>query len=304
MARRLWLAGIGLAAFLVAAFLLLRLLPGDPAGLRLQRQDLGGQLLEAEMRQRLGTDRPLAQQLAIWIGDALRGDLGRSFATDRPLAPELARRLPWSLAVGMGGLLLGAAIGTGLGYASVVRGGSAELAGRTFALAGQVLPSFGIALLLLWLLAGHWQLLRPLTGPPAERLLLPILVVAFFAVGSFARVVSRTLEGVERSPFFLTALTKGLRRSEALRRHGGRHVMLAVLAVLTPELAWAVGGTAIVEVVFGLPGLSAFVVEGLRQRDYPLLQAFLLVAGSWIVLARALVGVMVARFDPRPRHAL
>lgn len=299
---RALVAGAGLTTFILAAFLLLRVVPGDPAELRLQRQDLGGARLQVEMRERLGTDRPLAQQLAGWVKDTLSGDLGRSFASDRPLGPELMRRLPWSFAVGMGGLGLGAMIGIGLGYAGAVRGGTAELAGRVLAVAGQVVPSFGLAVLLLWMLAGHWQLLRPLTGPPAERLLLPILVVAFFAVGGFARVVSRTLEQVERSPFFVTALTKGLRRGEALRRHGRAHVTLAVLAVLTPQLAWAIGGTAIVELVFGLPGLSAFVVEGLRNRDYPLLQAFLLIAGVWILVARALVGLIVARLDPRPRH--
>ncbi len=294
-------AGVGLAAFLLAAFLLLRIMPGDPAELRLQRQDLGGAQLRVEMQQRLGTDQALAEQLSVWIKGLLRGDLGRSFASDRPLAAELTRRLPWSFAVGMGGLALGAMIGIVLGFASAARGGTAALAGRAFAVAGQILPSFGVAVVLLWLLAGHWQLVRPLTGPPAERLLLPVLVVAFFAVGGFARVVTRTLQQVEQAPFFTAALTKGLGRSQALRRHGGGHAMLAVLAVLTPQLGWAIGGTAVVELVFGLPGLSVFVVEGLRNRDYPLLQAFLLIAGLWILLARGFVSMLVAWLDPRPR---
>jgi peptide/nickel transport system permease protein len=288
---------------LLASFVLVRLMPGDPVDIRLLS---GGVGLEpgavAELRARLGLDKPFWVQFLDWLGGLARLDAGRSFASDRPVWAELAARLPWSVAIGLGGLLLGAGLGVALGTLAACRqGGVADGLSRVLAIAAQAIPAFAIAFLVYWLLAIEWGLVRPVGGGVAERLVGPLVVVALFSIGVFARVTIATLQEVERAPWFLAARARGLSRDRALLVHGGPQVMLTALAVLVPELGWAIGGTAVTEIVFGVPGLSAFVVEAAAARDHAIVQVYLVAVIAWMALAAALVAVLIRRLDPRPR---
>jgi ABC-type dipeptide/oligopeptide/nickel transport system permease component len=109
-----------------------------------------------------------------------------------------------------------------------------------------------------------------------------------------------TLEEVERQPWFLAARARGLSCESALILHGGPQVLLAALAVVVPELGWAIGGTAVTEIVFGVPGLSAFVVEAAAARDYAVLQVYLAAVIAWMSVACALAAMARAALDPRP----
>jgi len=303
MRGRRFLEGVAfLFLVLAAAFLFVRMLPGDPVDIRLQSSMVAGdEATAAVMRSTLGLDQPLWLQFVDWIGGLSRLDGGRSLASDRPVLAELAARLPWSFAIGNGGLLLGVTFGTLLGYASCFhRHGIASAFSRMLVIASQSIPSFAVAFLVFWLVAVELQWIRPVFGSPIERIAGPILVVALFATGPFARVTFGTLVAVQSSSWFMTALAKGLSRKRAMIAHGGRSVVVANAAVLVPELGWAVGGTAVSEIVFGVSGLSAYIVEAAASRDYAVLQLYLVAIFVWLGTAHGCITALRSRIDPRP----
>lgn len=304
--RGLTRAALGaLAAWLTvcaAAFALFRLGPGDPATIFAQTAGLGGPEFEAALRAAWGTDRPVAAQFANWLGGLATGDLGQSFRDARPVAADFAARVPWSLAIGAGGLLLGLTAALALGYRAALRpGGASDMATRALAVLAQCLPAFAVGVVILWVFAVELRLIRPLTGGLTERLVLPMALVALFSTGSLARVTRAAFADVRAAPWYLTALAKGLSPAAALWTHGHRHVALTLLAVLTPEVAWVIGGTAVAEIVFGTPGLSERIVAAVAGRDYPVLQAYAALTAGLVLAARLGARLAADRLDPRRR---
>ena len=301
-ARQLGTLALAWCIIVGLCFTLFRLTPGDPAEIFAATANVGGAALVAELRAQWGLDRPAVEQFWRWLAAFLQGDWGHSFVTGRPITAEFAARLPWSLAIGLGGLTLAALSGFGLGFAAARRpGGLLDGLSRALAVAGQALPAFAIGLLLLWYLSAELRLVRPLFGGPIERLALPLLLVAFFSIGGLARITAAAFAEVERAPFLLTARAKGLGRSSALWRHGRGHAALALVAALTPEAAWVIGGTAIAEIVFATPGLSEFVLRAVTNRDFAVLQAYVAVIAVWLLAVRGLAEVAHRHIDPRPR---
>jgi ABC-type dipeptide/oligopeptide/nickel transport system permease component len=289
-------------AVCAATFALFRLAPGDPAAIFAQGAGLAGAEVEAALRAAWGVDRPLPAQLADWFGGLIQGDLGRSFRDARPVTADFAARLPWSAAIGLGGLLLGLLVALLLGFRAALHpGGPADQATRALAVLAQCLPAFAVGVVVLWVFAVEFRWIRPLTGGWLERLFLPMALVALFSAGSLARVTRAAFAEVRAAPWFVTALAKGLSPAAALWRHGRRHVALTQLAVLTPEMAWVIGGTAVAEIVFGTPGLSERVVAAVAGRDYPVLQAYAALTAGLVLGARTCAQLLADRLDPRRR---
>jgi len=285
-----------------ATFALFRLAPGDPAAIFAHTAGLAGTDIEVALRAAWGVDRPLYQQFASWLAGLVQGDLGRSFRDARPVAADFAERLPWSAAIGLGGLLFGLIAALALGFRAALHpGGPADNATRGLAVLAQCLPAFAVGLVILWVFAVEFRLIRPLTGGLAERLLPPMALVALYSAGSLARVTRAAFADVRAAPWFRTALAKGLSPATALWRHGRRHVALTLLAVLTPEVAWVIGGTAVAEIVFGTPGLSERVVAAVAGRDYPVLQAYAALTAGLVLVARTCARLSADRLDPRLR---
>ena len=213
---------------------------------------------------------------------------------------EFAVRLPVSLTIGLGGILIGAFAGIGLGFAAAATpGGAADRASRLLSVGAQAVPAFWLGLLLIWLLAVQWRLIRPFTGGMGERLMLPIFVVALYQAGAVARMFRQALLAVEFEPFFVAALAKGRTRTAVLRGHAARHAMIALLAASTPEFAWAIGGTAVVEVVFAAPGISQFVVDSIAARDFLVLQAYIVTMAVWMLAVHLTVTALRGALDRR-----
>jgi ABC-type dipeptide/oligopeptide/nickel transport system permease component len=131
-------------------------------------------------------------------------------------------------------------------------------------------------------------------------LLLAILLIASHSLGVLTRVYRRGLLAAGAMPFMQTALAKGLSRRQALWRHGQRHALLALLSAVRSEAAWAVGTSATMEVLFGLPGISRFLVDSIAARDYAVLQAYVMIVALWMLVLNAVVAMVVGRLDPRP----
>jgi peptide/nickel transport system permease protein len=297
-------AGLALAALWMAsvlAFLVLKAMPADPVVLVLIDRNIPPTPEAiADLRAAWGLDRSLGGQYVAWAARFLAGDWGVSFRTDRPVLTEFAERLPVSLAVGLGGLALAAVTAVVLGLSAAARpGGAADRATRLLAVLGQSIPAFWTALLMIRLFGVELRVLRPFLGGDVERLVLPVLLVALYSAGSLARVMRRELLATAGTPWFRTAMAKGLTRGQALRRHALRPALGGLLAALVPECGWAVGGTAVAEVVFALPGISAYLVESVAARDYFAIQGYVVAVAAWMTVVHLAAAVLRRAIDPR-----
>lgn len=295
-------SGMLVAASLLA-FAMLRAMPGDPAEIALAAWNVAATPeTVGALRRQWGLDEALPLQYLRWLGRFLSGDWGVSFRTGRPIATEMLQRAPLSATLGLGALALALALAIPLGFFAALRpGGSVDRLSRGLNVLSQSVPSFLLGLLLLWLLGVKLQLLRPFSGDPWTRLLLPTGLVALYSAGTLARVYRAELLAVVRQPYFLTARAKGLGETRALWAHGHGAAFYGVVAALVPEFAWVVGGTAVTEVVFALPGLSQFLVQSIGARDYFVLQAYVVLVACWMLLVRLAVDVILHRLEPRLR---
>jgi peptide/nickel transport system permease protein len=295
--------GILLLAGSLAAFTLARAAPGDPAMLALlEANQAADPAALAALRASFGTDQSLPAQYLAWLGAALTGDLGLSFRTGQPVVEEVLARLPVSLGLGAAGLALAALLALAVApHAAARPGGVADRAVDALAIAGQAVPAFWIGALLLWVVAAALGVLPALTGPLPARMALPVALIAFAAFGPMAATLRATLRGVTRSHFHAAALARGAPPGVAgLRRVGRRHALAALVPVLGAEAALAAGGAAVLETLFGLPGLGAFAAEAARARDWPAVQGALLTALLVCILAQAGAETMRRVLDPRP----
>lgn len=291
----LWLASL-------AVFLLPALMPGDPALLALnERGQAATPENAAALRAEWRMDDGLVWQYGRWLRGFVSGDWGPSLRTGRSVAQEISPRLPWSLAIGGGGILLAGVLCLPLGFAAARRpGGIVDRLTRGFTIGAQIAPSFLIAILAAWLLSAQLHWLNLHTGPAFERVLLPMLLVGLYALAPLTRIVRNAFLIAGEEAYLRTALAKGLRPGQALRRHAGKPVLVSLLAALTPQMAWIIGGTTVMEVAFAIPGLSQLVVESVTTRDYAVLRVYVMGVAILMVAVHAAAELLRGRLDPRP----
>ncbi len=292
-----------LAATSVLSFAMLHAMPGDPVEIALAAWNTPATPERiGALRRAWGLDLPLAGQYLSWLGRFLTGDWGLSFRTGRPILREIVERLPVSAALGFGSLAVACVLAVPLGFLAARRpGGVADSIARAINVLSQSVPSFGLALILLWTLGVKLQLIRPFSGDIGPRLVLPILLLAFYSLGSLTRVYRTELLAAAREPYFTTARAKGLSETRALWSHGHGAALFAMVAALGPEFGWIVGGTAVTEVVFALPGVSQFLVQSIGARDYFVLQAYVVVIAAWMLVVRTGVEGTLRLLEPRLR---
>lgn len=298
--RGLLQALAGLLAISIVAFAVLKAMPGDPVEITLRAWNAPvTPETMADLRQVWALDRPLVRQYAAWLVRFVAGDWGTSFRTGEPVFSEFAARLPLTLTIGLAGLALAVVLAVPLGFMAMRRpGGVADRLSRLLAIFGQAVPVFWLGLVLVWLLGVKLRLITPFaTGLAA--LPLPIVVVALHALGAFSRVYRRDLASLPRMPHFRAALGKGLSRDQALWRHGHGHALYALLSAVRSQAGWVIGGTATVEVVFGLPGISQFLIQSIAVRDLFVLQAYVMVIAVWMIVMNAGLAFALHRIDPR-----
>ncbi len=298
--RRLALALLVITLTALVAFAVVRAMPGDPAEAALFQQGMTPtpEALAA-FRAEQGLDQPFAVQFVRWLVRLLCGDWGLSARNGEAVLPGLIARLPVSLTIGAGGLALGATAAYGLALAAAAGLPMADGFSRALALITQALPAFVLGLLILYLFGVELRWLRPFTGGPVERIVLPTLVVALYTTGRLSRFVVARLRAAMESPWFITAKAKGCTHFAAVRSHAGGFGLIALVAALRPEAAWMIGGTAVAEVLFGAPGVSAWVVESVSSRDYVVLQGYILTVSLMMMLVHALASLALRRLDPR-----
>jgi len=309
LARRLMVAVPSLLIASLVVFALPRLIPGDVVALMLEEKAYARDL--AELRAKLGLDRPLPVQYVEWLGRVLQGDLGESLWTRRPVVEELARRLPLTLELSLLATLFAVLIAIPVGVVSATRQDTLQdYAARSTAILGLSIPSFWLATLAIVLPAIWWGW-RPASGfvefsqaplTNLAQLLLPAFILGLASAAALMRLIRGMLLEVLRQDYVRTAWAKGLREGVVVLKHSLRNAVIPVVTVLGIQIAQVLGGTVIIETIFGLPGVSRFLFDAINQRDYPVIQGINLVVVSLIVLINLVVDAVYAVLDPRIRY--
>jgi peptide/nickel transport system permease protein len=306
--KRLCVAIPSLMIATLIVFTLPRLIPGDVVQLMLEEKAYAKDL--EELRAKLGLNRPIYVQYFEWLGHAAAGDLGESLWTRRPVFEELARRLPVTLALGSLAIVFAVMIAVPIGVIAAVRADTLkDYAARSAAILALSVPGFWLATLAIVLPAIWWGW-SPATGytefaasPRAwlEQFLLPALILGIASSAAIMRLTRGMLLEVLRQDYIRTAWAKGLAERIVVIRHGLRNAVIPVVTVLGIQVAQIVGGTVIIETIFGFPGMGRFLFEAINQRDYPVIQGVNLVVVSTIVLVNLAIDALYATLDPRIR---
>jgi peptide/nickel transport system permease protein len=285
------------------------MLPGDVVQLMLEEKAYAKDL--AELRAKLGLDRALHVQYFEWLGRIISGDLGESLWTRRPVSEELGRRLPITVELGLLATVFAVIFAVPIGVISATRQDTMlDYVSRSIAIIGLSVPAFWIATLVIVLPAIWWGW-RPATGytefsvSPLLHLaqfLLPAVILGVATSAALMRLTRAMLLEVLRQDYIRTAWAKGLRERIIVLKHGLRNSIIPVITVLGNQIAQVVGGTIIIEYIFGFPGMGRFLFEAIVQRDYPVIQGVNLVVVSVIVLVNLTVDAFYAVLDPRIRY--
>jgi peptide/nickel transport system permease protein len=307
--RRLLATVPVMAVVAVFVFLLLRLTAGDPAAIIAGDNATAQQV--AEIRARLGLDRPIVQQFFIWLGNTLRGDLGESFFFKKKVADLIVERVEPTVALSIFTLLLAVALSVPLGVIAAYRRGTwIDRAVMGLSVVGFSVPAFviGYALIYLfaielaWLPVQGYQRLRDGFGGFVERLILPSLTLAVIYVALVARITRASVLEVLSADHVRTARAKGLADLPVLWRHVLRNAAVPIVTVIGLGVALLIGGVVVTESVYSIPGLGRLTVDAVLARDYPTVQAVVLLFSVVYVLINLLVDLTYTFLDPRIRY--
>ncbi len=310
--RRLLLLVPTLVGMSLLIFVMLRLLPGDVVDILLAGdQQVDTSQAKIALRRSLGLSDPLPVQYVRWVGDLLRGNPGISLRSGQPVGGLLLRALPVTLELAGLAVVIGTLLAVPLGVVSAVRRDTRfDFAARVAGLVGLSLPNFWLATLALLVTskAFGWVpdivYINPLTDPLGnlKQMLLPAAAIAVQLVAIVMRMTRTTLLEVLGQDYIRTARAKGARERIVVYRHALRNAFIPVLTVIGFQLGALLGGSAIMEVIFGLNGLGNTLVQAIFNRDYPLVQVAALFIATVFVVINLVVDLLYAVLDPRIRQ--
>ena len=313
----------------ILVFSFIHLIPGDPALTMLGERATPEKV--AEVRARLGLDRPIWQQYVLYVGHALRGDLGVSIVRGDPVAGDLLRRFPATVELAVAAIVVAIALGIPIGVASAVyRNSLLDSLARLGALTGVSMPIFWLGLVLAWffgvqlrilptgfrlasgsafvpwtnfvildaLLQGDWTSL----ADALRHLVLPALALATIPLAVIARMTRASLLEVLSREYIRTAEAKGLSRRAVILRHALRNALLPVLTVVGLQVGRLLAGAILTETIFSWPGIGLWVYESIESRDYAIVQGVSLFIAVIVVGVNLVTDVLYAAVDPRIKY--
>ena len=284
-------------------FLLIHLVPGDPVQAMLGEAAQPADL--ESLREALGLNQPLLTQWWLYITNLLQGDLGNSLYSKEPIIDILIERFPATLELAFAGLLVAVLLALPLGSIAALRKDTVwDNGAMVFSLLGVSIPNFwlGPMLILLFSLMLGWL---PVSGREGlASLVLPAVTLGTALAAILARMVRSTLLEVLSEDYIRTARAKGLRESAIVIHHALRNASLPIITVLGLQLGTLLGGAVITEIIFAWPGVGQKTIEAIQQRDYPVVQACILLISLSYVLVNTLTDMVYAWLDPRVRYSV
>lgn len=311
--RRILLGILTVYGVATLTFVLMRIVPGDPALIALADPSRGEAVPKAQLeakRRELGLDKPLAQQYITWLANSFRFNFGKSSWGGGDVVDEYLRRLPLSLNMAILAFIMTVLVGIPLGIISAIKQDTPiDYIARIIAISGLSMPSFWVAVLIIvillrvfgWLPSLDYVPLWEDPGRNLTQLFFPSFAVAFGFIGVVTRMTRSSLLEVLREDYIRTAWAKGLQGRTVILRHALRNALLPVITVLGLQFGFAIGGLVVVEAAFNLPGAGRFLFEATLRRDYNVIQASLFAIALFVTLANLLVDILYAWLNPRVR---
>jgi len=293
----------------VFVFLLLRLMPGDPAAIIAGDSATSEQI--EQIRENLGLNRSLAVQFGIWFTNALRGDLGESFFFKKTVTELIAQRIEPTIALALFTIVIAVLVAVPLGVAAAWRqGGWLDRALMGFSTLGFSVPVFVLGYVLIWLVSlklgwlpvQGYRRLSAGFAPFIQHLILPSITLSVVYIALIARLTRASVSQALNEDFVRTANAKGLTEGRVLIRHALANAAVPIVTVIGIGLAMLIGGVVVTESVFSIPGLGRLTVDAVLARDFPTIQGVILLFSVAYVLINLLIDLSYPLFDPRIRY--
>lgn len=300
--KRLFYALLTVLTLTVLTFFMMRALPGDPF---IGAKAIPEATMEA-LNRKYGLDKPVSEQLIMYISNAFKGDLGISIKYNRPVTDIIAQAFPYSFELGMRSLIFATIVGVLLGIiAAVKRGTKWDSLAMFFAIVGVSVPSFVIGSLLQYLLGLKLYQATgikffPITGwDSMSSKLIPSFALSFSSLATISRLMRTSMLDVLGQDYIKTAKSKGLSQKKIIWKHAVRNAIMPVITVLGPIAASVLTGAFVVENIFSIPGMGKFFVMSIQDQDYTMISGITLFYGIFLVLANLLVDLAYGFIDPR-----
>ena len=300
--RRIAQSAVTLLGVSVLVFVILRVLPGDPA--RMLLPDGAPESAVRELNRQLGLEKPLLVQYGLFLQSVVHGDFGQSFQYRAPALSVVLERLPATIHLTLAAMMLTIVLGVSLGILAAVRRGTRyDVLGMVFAVLGQSVPNFwlGIMLILLFGVALRWLPTSGFTG--WTSLVLPGLTLAAFPTALVARLTRSSMLEILHRDFIRTGRAKGLTERRVVLRHALKNAAIPVLTVLGLQIGALLGGAVITESVFAWPGMGKLIVDAIFFRDFPVVQTVLILSATVFVAINLIVDLLYTVLDPRIRYS-
>jgi ABC-type dipeptide/oligopeptide/nickel transport system permease component len=299
--RRLLIAVPTLLGVVSISFVLVRVVPGDPARIAAGPDATAEDV--ARIREQLGLDDPLWHQFVSYVGGVLHGDLGTSSRTGRPVLEEIVARIPNTMILAVGALVIAALVGCTLGVvAALRRGRTADVVLSGISVLGVSMPVYWSGLLLMIVFAVNLGWLPAAGTGGIANFVLPMVTLAIFAMGFISRQMRSSMVEAMSSDYIRTARARGASRSTIVLRHGLRNAALPVVTIIGLELGGMLGGAVVTETVFAWPGLGRLIVDSIGARDFSAVQGTVLVFAGFLVVVNLATDLVYAYVDPRIRY--
>ena len=306
IARTVLFALPTLLALVTITFVMMRLLPGDPI-LNLLGQNFDPVQYQALIKA-YGLDQPIYVQYFQWLWDLLHGDMGLSIVSHQPVAGVVLTRLPISLELALLASLIALVIGVPAGVVSAThRNTKTDYVVLTSAMVGLSIPEFFMAILLMLGFGLYLKILPP-TGfvyfnvdpiGNLTRMILPAFALGIARAASIARLTRSSLLEVLPQDYVRTARSKGVKERVVIWRHALRNALLPTVTLMGIQFGYILGAAVVIEIIFGIPGLASVGINAIQQRDYPVVQGFILLFGTVFILLNLAVDVIYTFIDPR-----
>lgn len=304
LVKRMLFAVVTLFAVLTLVFIVIRIVPGDPAQVILG--DQADATAIAALQKRLGLDRPIWEQYVTFLTGAIRGDWGGSLVTGRPVIREILDVLPWTLELTAVSMVLGTGIGVPLGvWAAINRNRMPDYLTRIGSLIGLSFPPFVSAILLLIIFSLALRWFPVISGNRAtpwawfQSIMLPALNLGLIMAAYITRVTRSAMLEVMQEDYVRTARAKGVPWSVIVWRHALRNALIPIVTIVGLYLGILIGNSVLTEIVFNRPGLGKLIIGALNQRDYMMLQGMMVIYTLIVVVVNVLTDLTYALVDPR-----
>lgn len=300
--RRTLIAFVLVLVISVLVFVMLRVaLPGDPAVL-LAGDRATPELIE-QIRKNLGLDRPVPEQLAIYMANALRGDLGRSIQFGEPVFGVIVKAFPFTVTLTFLSVMVGTLIGLGVGILTAVKRGTwIDSVSMVIVVFFYSVPSFWLGLVLILVFAVGLRILPVQGSSTWQHFVLPVTTLSIGQSALIARLTRTNMVETLGAAFIQTARSKGLSERNVVFRHALKNTLIPVVTVVGLSIGGLLGGAVITENIFGLPGVGRVAIDAITARDYPMIQGTVLLVAVSFVFVNLFTDIIYVYVDPRIRY--